>query len=89
PGGRAVTESVRIPYRPERLYVGLKPGFEYSVEEGQDAAYEVVAMNEKGQAIAQRLNWKLLAIDYHYDWYRDGDRWRWRRSRTVTKVNEG
>ena len=33
PGGRAVTESVRIPYRPERLYVGLKPGFEYSVEE--------------------------------------------------------
>ncbi|WP_348762750.1 MG2 domain-containing protein, partial [Hyphomonas atlantica] len=82
PGGRAVTESVRIPYRPERLYVGLKPGFEYSVEEGQDAAYEVVAMNEKGQAIAQRLNWKLLAIDYHYDWYRDGDRWRWRRSRT-------
>ncbi|HCN92112.1 MAG TPA: alpha-2-macroglobulin, partial [Hyphomonas sp.] len=72
PGGRAVTESVRIPYRPERLYVGLKPGFEYSVEEGQDAAYEVVAMNEKGQAIAQRLNWKLLAIDYHYDWYRDG-----------------
>ncbi|MEP1171274.1 MAG: MG2 domain-containing protein [Alphaproteobacteria bacterium] len=89
PGGRAVTESVRIPYRPERLYVGLKPGFEYSVEEGQDAAYEVVAMNEKGQAIAQRLTWKLLAIDYHYDWYRDGDQWRWRRSRTVTKVNEG
>ncbi|HBN93945.1 MULTISPECIES: alpha-2-macroglobulin family protein [unclassified Hyphomonas] len=89
PGGRAVTESVRIPYRPERLYVGLKPGFEYSVEEGQDVAYEVVAMNEKGQAIAQRLNWKLLAIDYHYDWYRDGDQWRWRRSRTVTKVNEG
>jgi hypothetical protein len=89
PGGRAVTESVRVPYRPERLYLGMKPGFEYSVEEGQDAAYEVVAINEAGQAIAQRLNWKLLAIDYHYDWYRDGDQWRWRRSRTVTKVNEG
>ena len=89
PGGRAVTESVRIPYRPERLYVGLKPGFDRSVEEGKDASYEVVAMNDAGKAIAQRLTWKLLAVDYHYDWYRDGDRWRWRRSRTVTKVNEG
>lgn len=89
PGGRAVTESVRVPYRPERLYIGLKPGFDHSVEQGGDAVYEVVAMNEEGRAIAQRLTWKLLAIDYHYDWYRDGDRWRWRRSRTVTKVNEG
>lgn len=89
PGGRAVTESVRIPYRPERLYVGLKSDFEHSVEEGKEAAFDVVAINESGKAIAQRLNWKLLAIDSHYDWYREDDRWRWRRSRTVTKVNEG
>ncbi|MCA8905975.1 MAG: alpha-2-macroglobulin family protein, partial [Hyphomonas sp.] len=31
PGGRAVSESVRVPYRPEPLYIGLKPGFDYSV----------------------------------------------------------
>ncbi|MDP3459705.1 MAG: MG2 domain-containing protein, partial [Hyphomonas sp.] len=89
PGGRAVSESIRIPYRPEALYVGLKPGFESSVEEGGEARFEVVAVNPDGAAVAQRLNWKVLAIDYHYDWYRDGERWTWRRSRTVTKVNEG
>lgn len=89
PGGRAVAESVRVPYRPEALYLGLKPGFSSNVEEGKEASFQVVAVNANGEAVAQRLNWKILAIDYHYDWYRDGDRWTWRRSRTVTKVNEG
>ncbi|MBU3921596.1 MAG: alpha-2-macroglobulin family protein, partial [Alphaproteobacteria bacterium] len=87
--GRAVAESVRVPYRPEALYVGIKPAFESSVEEGGEAKFEVVAINADGQAVAQRLSWKVLAIDYHYDWYRDGEQWTWRRSRTVTKVNEG
>lgn len=89
PGGRAVAGSVRVPYRPEALYVGVKPAFESSVEEGGEARFQVVAVNAEGAAAAQRLNWKVLAIDYHYDWYRDGEQWTWRRSRTVTKVNEG
>lgn len=89
PGGRAVAEGVRVPYRPEGLYVGVKPAFESSVEEGGEAKFEVVAVNADGKAVAQRLSWKVLAIDYHYDWYRDGEQWTWRRSRTVTKVNEG
>ena len=89
PGGRAVSESLRVPYRPEDLYLGLKPGFDYSVEQGGDATYQVVAMDADGNAVAQDLKWKVLAIDWHYDWYYDGDTWRWRRSRTVTKVNEG
>ena len=89
PGGRAVSESVRVPYRPEPLYLGLKPGFDYSVEAGGDATYQVVAMDSDGNAVARDLSWKVLAIDWHYDWYYDGDSWRWRRSRTVTKVNEG
>ncbi|MBA4338592.1 MAG: alpha-2-macroglobulin [Hyphomonas sp.] len=89
PGGRAVAESVRVPYRPEALYVGVKPSFESSVEEGGEAKFQVVAVNAEGAAVAQRLSWKVLAIDYHYDWYRDGEQWTWRRSRTVTKVNEG
>ncbi|MBY9066552.1 alpha-2-macroglobulin family protein [Hyphomonas sp. WL0036] len=89
PGGRAVSESVRVPYRPETLYLGLKPGFESSVEEGGEAKFEVVAVNADGAASAHRLSWKVLRVDYHYDWYREGDSWNWRRSRTVTKVNEG
>ncbi len=89
PGGRAVTESVRVPYRPEPLYLGVKRGFDYSVEEGGDAVYQVVAVDSDGVAVPRKLNWKVLAINYHYDWYNDGDQWRWRQSRTVATVNEG
>lgn len=89
PGGRAVADSVRVPYRPEAVYLGVKPGFDSSVTEGGEASFQVVAVNADGAATAQRLSWKVLQIDYHYDWYREGDRWNWRRSRTVTKVNEG
>jgi uncharacterized protein YfaS (alpha-2-macroglobulin family) len=89
PGGRAVSESVRIPYRSQPLYIGMKPGFEGSAEEGGDIVFEVAAINDDGNAVAERLKWKLLAIDYHYDWYNEDDRWRWRRSRSVVKVNEG
>lgn len=89
PGGRAVASSARVPYRPEALYVGLKPGFDGNVSEGGEAGFQVVAVNADGVSVAQRLRWKVLAIDYHYDWYRDGDAWNWRRSRTVRKVNEG
>ena len=64
-----MSESIRVPYRPEPLYVGLKPGFDRAVESGADAVYEVVAINADGDAVAERLNWKVLAIDYHYDWY--------------------
>ncbi len=89
PGGRAVADSVRIPYRPEAVYLGLKPGFDSSVQEGGEARFDVVSVNAEGAAVPGRLTWKVLRIDYHYDWYREGEQWNWRRSRTVTKVNEG
>ena len=89
PGGRAVTESVRIPFHPRDLYIGTKTAFEGRLAEGEAASFEVAAVGRDGNAKAAQLSWKLLAIDYHYDWYREGGEWRWRRSRTVATVNEG
>lgn len=89
PGGRAVSESVRIPYRPRGLYLGTRPTFEGRVGRGEPATFEIAAINAEGVAVSADIEWKLLAIDYHYDWYREDGSWRWRRSRTVTTVNEG
>lgn len=89
PGGRAVTESVRIPYRPTDLYLGTKPLFEGRLGYEEEGAFQVVAVNAKGEGVAESLNWKLLEIDYHYDWYRENGEWKWRRSRSVRTVNEG
>ena len=89
PGGRAVSESVRIPYRPKSLYLATKPAFEGRLGYEQEGRFELAALNAAGEGVSEDLNWKILAIDYHYDWYRDNGRWRWRRSRTVRTVNEG
>ncbi len=89
PGGRAVSESVRIPYRPRDLYLGIKPAGDGRVPQGAPARFELAAIGADGDAKAAELSWRLVEIDYHYDWYREGGRWRWRRSRSVTTVNEG
>ncbi len=89
PGGRAVSESVRIPYRPRDLYVGIKPTFEGRPQEGEAATFEIAAVAADGKGTSERLKWKVIEIDYHYDWYRSGDRWNWRKSRTVRTLNQG
>lgn len=89
PGGRAVTESTRIPYRPRDLYLGTKPAFEGRLGYEEDGSFEVAAVNAEGEGVTTPLRWKILEINYHYDWYREGGRWKWRRSRTVRTVNEG
>lgn len=89
PGGRAVGESVRIPYRPRELYVGIKGDFDGRAESGEPVSFDLAAVNGDGAIVDTRLTWKVLAIDYHYDWYREDGQWRWRQSRTVSTVNEG
>lgn len=89
PGGRAVNESVRIPYRPKDLYLGIKPSFDGRLGYEQEGSFEIAALNAKGEGRVEDLRWKILEINYHYDWYREDGRWKWRRSRTVRTVNEG
>ncbi|MEO1028372.1 MAG: MG2 domain-containing protein, partial [Pseudomonadota bacterium] len=91
PGGRAVSESIRIPYRPQDVYLGVKRGFDYRAPEGEPVTFEVAAINADGEAVSEEVSWKLIEIRRHYDWFREAGsgRWRWRRSRTTNIVNEG
>ena len=89
PGGRAVSESIRIPYRPNDLYLGIKPGFDGRLGYEEEGSFEIAALNASGEGLVEDLTWKILEISYHYDWYRENGRWKWRRSRTVRTVNEG
>lgn len=88
PGGRAVSDSVRIPYRPRDAYLGIRMDGS-RIAEGAAAAFEIAAVSSEGETVGREAGWKVLAIDYHYDWYREGGEWRWRQSRTVSTVNEG
>ena len=91
PGGRAVRDDVRIAYRPEARYVGLKPAFDdRSSKEGEAASFEVVSLDRTGARKAANINWRLVRIDWKYDWYREGGgAWQWRQSRRVVELESG
>lgn len=90
PGGRAVAEDLRLPYRPRAVYFGLKSGNPDGIGEGAAATYEVIAVNADGKAVGGRANWRLYRQDYDYDWYRsEGGSWEWRRSSRIVPIETG
>lgn len=90
PGGRAVADDVRIPYRPRDLYVGLSAAFEGRVRRNQNASFSLIGVDAMGEARETEFAWRLVRRDYEYDWYRtDGGEWRWRRSERIVPISEG
>ncbi len=90
PGGRAVADDVRIPYRPRDLYAGLSAAFEGRVRRNQAASFTLVGVDAAGEAREAEFAWRLVRRDYEYDWYRtDGGEWRWRRSERIVPITEG
>ncbi len=89
PGGRAVSDSVIVPYRPKARYLGIKPDFDYAPGKNQSFGFDVVSLDPEGKARDGVVQWQLIQVYYNYDWYKDGSRWRWRRSRYVKEVNTG
>jgi uncharacterized protein YfaS (alpha-2-macroglobulin family) len=90
PGGRPVADDVRIPYRPQSLYLGVDPQFEGRARRQESAVFNVIAVSPLGEPQTADVDWQLLRIDWDYDWYRNsGGRWQWRRSRNVVEVEIG
>ncbi|KAA5800954.1 alpha-2-macroglobulin family protein [Alkalicaulis satelles] len=90
PGGRAVADDVRIPYRPLERYAGLKPEFDGTIDRNAPARFSLVAVDVEGAPVRADLQWRLVRRDYSYDWYRtDGGQWRWRRSERVVPIESG
>ncbi|MGJ3231613.1 MAG: alpha-2-macroglobulin family protein [Oceanicaulis sp.] len=90
PGGRAVADDVRIPYRPRDIYAGLKADFSGRAERKAPAEFSVIALNAAGEPMRGDLAWRLVRNDVDYDWYRtSGGEWRWRRTETVVPITQG
>ncbi|MEQ8347933.1 MAG: alpha-2-macroglobulin [Sneathiellaceae bacterium] len=79
-GGRPVGRSVTLPVRRDGPAIGLKPAFAgTSVEEGQDAAFEIAVVQGEGEpAAAPGLEVSWIAEDVDYFWYWEDGRLRYR-----------
>jgi uncharacterized protein YfaS (alpha-2-macroglobulin family) len=90
PGGRAVREGFRFPYRPRPVYLGIKQEpTGRATNAGEASTLSFATVDPTGSGVARELTWRLLAVNYRYDWYREGQEWRWRSTRTVTEAASG
>src|SRR5207244_5185941 len=69
-----------LPIRNHRLAIGLKPLFgEGAVENGGDAAFDVIAINAAGVASAAGgLQYRLIPEDWDYQWFFKDGNWDYR-----------
>ena len=90
PGGRAVADDVRVPYRPRDLYAGLRADYDGRARRNEPVAFSTVTVNPAGEAMAAELDWRLVRRDFDYDWYRtEGGEWRWRRTERIVPITQG
>lgn len=76
--GRAVERRLTLPVRTGADYIGIKPEFSGSVAENTVASFHVIGVSASGaQQTAPDLEWKLLKVERNYQWYRDGNSWRY------------
>ena len=80
PGGRPVSRSLNLPYRTQPFVIGIKPRFgDDGVATGQEAGFEVIALDPLGQPLAKNgLRADLVREDYRYYWYYDDGRWNYK-----------
>jgi uncharacterized protein YfaS (alpha-2-macroglobulin family) len=76
-GGRPVIESVDLPVREKKLYLGIKPLFpNEEVAENSSAQFEIIALDADGkeQAVPE-LQYRLVREEWDYDWFYAGGSW--------------
>ncbi|MDE1992520.1 MAG: alpha-2-macroglobulin family protein [Rhizobiaceae bacterium] len=77
-GGRAVERSLTLPVKADGPRIGIKPEFDGDLGENSVGNFHVIAIDQNGQKQAmQGLSWKLLSVERDYQWYRDGNSWKY------------
>lgn len=90
PGGRVVRESARVPVRHDERYVGVRPeDNKPNFSRNEESVLEAIILDRDGALQEGELEWRLVREEYWYDWYREGDQWRWRRSYRDVLIDEG
>lgn len=77
-GGRAVERSLTLPVKSDSAMIGIKPQFSGDLAENSIGRFHVIALGADGakQAMAG-LTWKLIKVERNYQWYRQGNSWRY------------
>lgn len=77
-GGRAVERSLTLPIKAEGPMIGIKPQFSGDLAQNSIGRFHVIGVSADGAKQAMNgLNWKLIKVERNYQWYRQGNSWRY------------
>ncbi len=89
-GGRAIERNLSLPVKADGPRIGIKPEFSGDLPEGAVGNFNVILVNESGAKQALKgLPWKLVKVERDYQWYRDGNSWRYEPITRTRQVSNG
>lgn len=89
-GGRAIERNLSLPVKADGPRIGIKPEFSGDLPEGAVGNFNVILVNEAGSKQALKgLPWKLVKVERDYQWYRDGNSWRYEPITRTRQVSNG
>ncbi|MCX7287139.1 MAG: alpha-2-macroglobulin family protein, partial [Rhodobacterales bacterium] len=87
--GRPVERSVTQKLVPSDTLIGVKPMFDGVAAQGSDARFNLIAVGADGALTDLPVTWKVVRVDYDYQWYQSYGNWSWEPVVTRTPVAEG
>lgn len=89
-GGRAVERKLALPVRADGPRIGIKPEFSGDLAENSVGKFHVIMVGEDGAKLAApQALWKLVKVERNYQWYREGNSWRYEPVNRTTQVANG
>lgn len=87
--GRPVERRVTRLLAPSVPVLGLKPGFDGVVGEGDEARFAIVAVAPPGETTPVPVRWTVSRIETRYQWYQIYGNWNYEPVTTRSRVAEG
>ena len=89
-GGRAVEKTLTLPVKSAGDMIGIKSEFSGDLQENSVAKFNIVTIDADGEKIASsNLIWKLIKVEENYQWYQDGNSWKYEPIKSAKQVATG
>jgi uncharacterized protein YfaS (alpha-2-macroglobulin family) len=91
PGGRPVSETLKLKLRPKPLYFGVKTDSSGGGEDGDRVqSFDVIAVDAQGRRVsAGHVGYTLIAENWTYDWFEKNGRWGFHRTSHDSPIAKG
>lgn len=87
--GRPVERSESRIVMPEAMVIGIRPGFDGGVGDGQAARFSLIALGPDAKPVAAKASWTLNRLETRYQWYALDGQWNWEPTTRRSRVAEG